>query len=524
MDQDIRLLDPEERDNADGSDYFDDDKEMRPRPIIHFRGTRDQIVATTAFAAAASEPIGVIATAGSGKTHLMMALAAHVPGKWTHLASSDAQRDAFLGRIGKSTQVTSRTLANVAHQAASEWFQKSRDTRSARPSQMAVSYLTPTEQAVRAGIPTLGNAPPVLALQTLFRAISRWCYSSDRQIGFQHFDRWRIAPTDKAAYLGWAQRIWTEMFAPTGKERVFSVRLYHLVKWLDIEGASLPAMGTLMIDEAHDLSDPWYALLQRYPQGWLTMGDPYQRIVGHAARPPAAKTLTMAQSVRTGVRIEPMIRRTMGLISASQLDGGFSGSRNHATRYRAYENGTDLPAQGLRVYGNTWTLLDDALRMRARSGSFRMLDPSEKQMDEMAKQAISLFRYGDRPKHYHLRDTTSWDMLAENLRQSGHTHVLSAIERGLSPADIDAVVAAQAPDGEQELTLGVLEHCRNREFSQVVMARCCFTSPNERPKDELVKGVYVAMTRVRDELWLPGDALDRLTDQLGALRDDDGDI
>jgi hypothetical protein len=522
IEQDIRLPDPAEKNDADEGDAFDDETESYQRPIIHFRGTRDQIVATTAFAAARSEPIGVTATAGSGKTHLMMTLAEHARGKWTHLAPTDAHRDAFLSRIGSATQVTSKTLASIAHRTAIEWFQKSRDTRIVRPPRMVESHLSLSEQVARAGVPAIGKTSPVAALQLIFRAIGRWCFSSDHQLGPQHLG-WRVAPTDQLAYIGWAQRIWAEMFAPIGpkEERIFSIRLYHLAKWLDLQGAHLPAMGTLLIDEAHDLAAPWYALLQRYSGGWLTMGDPYQRINGRAARAPVAKTLTMTQSVRTGVRVEPMIRRTMGLHSTPLIDGTFSGSRDHATRYRAFERGTDLPEHGLRVYGNTWTLLDDALRMRARGGRFRIIPASAKQMDEMAKDAISLLRYGDRPKHYHLRNFTHWDELAGNLRQSGHLPLLAAFERGLAPDDIDAVKAAQAPDGTQDLTLGLLEHCKNLEFSQVVMARCCFTAPNERPKDELVKGVYVAMTRVRDELWLPGDALDRLTDQLSALRDRD---
>lgn len=525
IEQDIRLPDPSEKDNADEMDLSMDEAESRQRPIIHLRGTRDQIVVTTGFAAARSEPIAVTATAGSGKTFLMMILAEHTRGKWTHLAPSEAHRDAFLSRIGGATHVTSKTLAGVAHRAAIEWFQKSGDTRTARPPRMVESYLSLSDQAARTGIPTIGKTSPTAALQLVFRAIGRWCFSGDKELGPQHFG-WRVAQTDQYPYIGWAQRIWAEMFAPIGPkdERVFSIRLYHLAKWLDLQGAHLPAMGTLLIDEAHDLSDPWYALLQRYPGGWLTMGDPYQRINGRASRAPVAKTLTMTQSVRTGVRIEPIIRRTMSLHSTPLIDGDFSGSRDNATRYRAYERGSELPERGLRVYGNTWTLLDDALRMRARGGRFRMLHASAKQMIEMARDAISLLRYGDRPRHYNLRSFTHWEEFAENLRHSGHFPMLAAFERGLSPDDIDAVEAAQAPEGTQDLTLGLLEHCKNLEFSQVVMARCCFTAPNERPKDELVKGVYVAMTRVRDELWLPGDALDRLTDQLGALQDHGDDI
>jgi hypothetical protein len=391
---------------------------------------------------------------------------------------------------------------------------------------MGESYLSLAEQAKRSGIPAIGNTAPAVVLASILSAIRLWCYGKDTALALHHFaDRWRVPLTDQAAYVAWAQRVWDRMFEPLNPrdERVFALTLYHLAKWLDLEGADLPTMGTLLIDEAHDLSAPWYALLQRYPGGWLTMGDPYQRIVGRASQASTAKTLTMTQSVRTGARIEPMIRRTLGLHSATLIDGTFSGSRDHATRYHAYANTTELPHTGLRVYGSAWTLLEDALRVRAKGGWFRMLPASEKTLIRMAKDAIMLRRYGDRPTQYHLRRFIAWEQLADDLVRTGYSSLLAAFERGFSIDDLDALQRAQAAEGEQDLTLGLLEHCKNLEFSQVSMAPCCFASPNGRPKDELVKGVYVAMTRVRDELWLPGDALDRLADQLQTTQVSDGE-
>jgi hypothetical protein len=127
------------------------------------------------------------------------------------------------------------------------------------------------------------------------------------------------------------------LFEPSDprQERLLSIKLYHLVKWLDLQGAALPAMGTLLIDESHDLPDPWYSLPQCYPGGWLAMGDPYQRITGRASQAPRAKSLVMTQSVRAGVRVEPMIRRTMGMHDGSSIEGEFRGSRNRATRHHA---------------------------------------------------------------------------------------------------------------------------------------------------------------------------------------------
>ncbi|TDR36598.1 hypothetical protein DFR29_12819 [Tahibacter aquaticus] len=227
----------------------------------------------------------------------------------------------------------------------------------------------------------------------------------------------------------------------------------------------------------------------------------------------------MTQSVRAGVRVEPMIRRTMGFHDGWLVEGEFRGSRNRATRYHAYEQNADLPLTGLRAYGNAWALLEDALRVKAKGAQFRMLSASEKVVVQMAEEAILLRKYGDRPTHYHLRRFTQWDEFADHLARTGYASLVRMFEKAFSNDDLKVLRNGQAPDGAQQLTLGLLEHCKNMEFSQVAMTKCCFTSPNERPKNELVKGVYVAMTRVENDLWMPGDALDRLSDQLGNLDD-----
>lgn len=315
------------------------------------------------------------------------------------------------------------------------------------------------------------------------------------------------------------------MFEPIHprEQRVLPLNLYHLVKWLDLHGAELPSMGTLLIDEAHDLPAPWYSLLRRYPGGWLAMGDPYQRITGRAAQAPHATSLVMTQSVRAGMRVEPLVRRTMGLHDGWLIEGEFQGSRNRATRYHAYEQSAELPLTGLRAYGNAWALLEDALRVKAKGAQFRMLAASETVVLQMAKEAILLRKYGDRPTHYHLRRFTQWSDLAGDLTRTGYSSLVRMFEKGFSVDDLDVLRRGQAALGAEQLTLGLLEHCKNMEFGQVAMAKCCFTSPNERPKNELVKGVYVAMTRVENDLWMPGDALDRLSDQLNNLQDDAAD-
>lgn len=522
VDQDVSLAD--DREDLDADEYFGDEEDqprsIRERRILSLNGTLDQVRAATVIAANASDPITISATAGSGKTHLMLLLAEKIRGGYTHLAPTKAHRDAFLHRAGR-TAILSKTLANVAHDAAAALIDRRSGTRLVRPPRIGDSMLSLAEQADRIRLPAIGNTHPAGVLAAIYSALRSWSCGEDFQIAHGHFG-WRLQPTERDAYVGAAHLVWDRMFEPRDprQELVLSIKLYHLVKWLDLQEAALPAMGTLLIDEAHDLPAPWYGLLQRYPSGWLAMGDPYQRITGRASQAARAKSLVMTQSVRAGVRLEPMIRRTLGMHDGSLIEGEFRGSRNRATRYHAYGQNADLPLTGLRAYGNVWALLEDALRVKAKGAQFRMLPASEKVVDQMTKEAILLRKYGDRPTHYHLRRFTQWDDFADHLARTGYSSLVRMFEKGFSVDDLNVLRRGQAPDGEQQLTLGLLEHCKNMEFSQVAMSQSCFISPNERPKNELVKGVYVAMTRVQNELWTPGDALDRLSDQLKNLHED----
>lgn len=300
---------------------------------------------------------------------------------------------------------------------------------------------------------------------------------------------------------------------PPKQERIFSFSLYHLVKWLDISGADIPAMGTLLLDEAHDLPAPWYSLLRRYPEGWVTMGDPYQCLSGRAPKAPQAKALTMIQSVRAGGQAIPLFRSIIDSHSERLVDDIIVGSRDHVTRPCTYSTSDTLPQIGLRVYGSVWKMLEDALRIKADSGRFHFLRASENELIEAVRDAILLRRSGDRPKSYQLRQFKSWEDLAKYLEGNGHTNIVRLFDRGFNENHLDELTKKQSE--RYPLTFGLLEHCKNLEFSTVMMSPCCFFKHADvRSKDEgdkRIRAIYVAMTRVRDELWLPADALERLT-------------
>lgn len=505
---------------SDDDDYgYDRVDEVwgKTRRRISLRGPLDQARVARAIMAASDEHFSMSAYAGTGKTHLLLALA-EAGGRYTHLAPTVAHQQAFSRRSGTMAAIKSITMYGLANRMAEELVRK-RSTRWINPPRMEDSTWTSERQVAALGLSSIAGDPPALVLMKILRIIAAWCYSDDNEINVEHARRVVHIGTldDMVAYVEWAQKVWTEMSAslPRKQERMFTFRLYHLVKWLDVNGANIPCMGTLLLDEAHDLSAPWYSMLRRYSQGWVAMGDPYQCLSGKAPTAPHAKALVMAQSVRTGEQAIPFVQTVIGHHSEMLVDDQIRGSRDHVTRPRPYSPREELPHTGLRVYGSVWRLLEDALRIKNGGGRFRLVQASEKELEKVVGEAILMRQSGDLPKSYQLRQFKTWEALSQHLEVNGHANVVRLFERGFNKTKLDELLASQGASEQGSLNMGMLEHCKNLEFSTVAMSGCCFPSSlralPKAERDKQVKAIYVAMTRVKDELWLPGDAIDQLS-------------
>lgn len=519
MDYEITIGPDTEDEDFEADDWGDGETHtdhVRQRLIL--RGPRDQVRAATAIAAAPDEHFTMTAYAGTGKTHLLLALAGS-GGQYTHLAPTAAHSQAFLRRVGATERVRTVTLFKLATDMANT-FVRSRSTRWVTPPRVGETTWPISRQVEAVGIPSIAGEPAAVVLSKVHRIINAWCFSADDEITTEHVRKISSAGLleDGAAYVAWAQKVWDLMSASLSakQERAFDFKLYHLVKWLDISGAEIPPMGMLFLDEAHDLPAPWYSLLRRYPQGWVAMGDPYQCLSGHVPKANQSKTLTMVQSVRTGEQAMPLFQSVIDRHSERLVDDTIVGSRDHVTRPRAYTPSDELPTIGLRVYGSVWKMLEDALRLKGGAARFRFVQASEKVLVDMARDAILLRRSGDRPKSYGLRQFKTWDELSHQIESSGYLNVVRLFDRGFREDNLEELIKSQGGDERSSLTLGLLEHCKNLESSIVTMSSCCFAPPADArsrdEKDKRIKAIYVAMTRVQDELWLPGDALDQLSD------------
>lgn len=521
VDYELVIDTTDENEDFEAEDEGDGDGETITRHVrqrLMLRGPKDQARAARAIVAASDEHFTMTAYAGTGKTHLLLALAGG-GGAYTHLAPTEAHSQAFTRRVGTSVKIRSVTLFKLATDMA-KTFVRNRSTRWVNPPRVGSTTWSISRQVEAVGLPAIPGESITVTLSKVHRIINKWCFSADREITVEHVRKVISIGQlgDVFAYIAWAQRVWGLMSAslPAKEEQAFDFRLYHLVKWLDVSGAEIPPMGMLFLDEAHDLPAPWYSLLRRYPQGWVAMGDPYQCLSGSVPKDSQSKALTMVQSVRTGDQAMPLFRSVLDQHSERLVDGAIVGSRDHVTRPCAYAPHHELPATGLRVYGSVWKMLEEALRLKDGNARFRLVQASEKSLIEAARDAILLRRSGDRPKSYELRKFEHWDELSHEIENQGYRNVVRLFDRGFREDNLDELIRGQSDGGQSSLVLGLLEHCKNLEFSVVAMSSCCFTpSANVRARearDKHIKTVYVAMTRVHDELWFPGDALDRLSD------------
>lgn len=497
-----------------GSDWEDDSPPRRGSVKLHLHGTRDQEIAARVIAAAPDDLVNLDAYAGTGKTHLLLAISEGLGGRLTYLAPTQAHIDGFRARVGALGDAMRYVLlAQLANQAASA---NAREHGMSRLPSIGKSGLSPSEQVGIANVPSIDGRPPVSVLAAIYKAITAWCFSASPNLEWFHFARYvPYAAIDATRWIQAAERVWACMFAgmrTASGLNAFDIRGSHLVKWLAVRSARLPAQhGILLVDEAHDLSAPWRVLLHEYSAGCVLMGDPYQRLFGRLPRAERAKSLMMRQSVRMGRQAEPLIDRTLEIGQERLMEEPIQGARNRSTRQRSYTAGDELPSRSFRVFGSSWRLFEEARRLAAAGARFRFVPASGDEMSSVVTTGISLF-VGDDVSARGLGAFRSWSGLAAHLHKSGCGASAEAIERGFRTSSLGALFAAQAAAGHEDILIGLVHHCKNMEADAVVLSPCSLLGNGDGRLHVPVRAAYLAMTRARHEVWVPGDSLDRLQD------------
>jgi hypothetical protein len=146
-----------------------------------------------------SEHYAISAFAGTGKTHLMFALATSGR-RFTHLASTNAHPHAFRERVGARV-VPSVLLRTLANDMATAFVQGS-SIRWVRPPTVRDTSLPPEARLQVAGIVPIAGHSPAVVMSNIERFINRWCFTDAAEFGSEHL-RVNHALPSMSAPLTW---------------------------------------------------------------------------------------------------------------------------------------------------------------------------------------------------------------------------------------------------------------------------------------------------------------------------------
>jgi len=471
--------------------------------------TREQAQVLRAIAANPDELIDLDAYAGTGKSHLVLELMDTRPGRYTYVAPSRGQVEAFRARVPATTAARLLTQIEFAN-ALAQHAARSGITGGFVPVYRQ-STLWPRDIASRIGVRGIGQRTPEQVLLTAFDAINRWCADAAPTLQPWHFGRsvpWALL--DAAPWIAAAEHVWRCMFDPVvQKGGCLSLTVAHIGKWLSLHGVVPPQeMGTILVDEAHDLSPAWKRLLAAHAPGVVSLGDPHQRLSGRADRWTSAKRLEMHHSVRQGSQVDTMVNHALSLDEGDGERLPFEGATDRATGVREYAHWQDVPLQGLRVHGSLWRLLHDTVALQAQGAQVHVHPASLRLLQKEAHAPIDAWRTAREggPSH-------RWEAFVAACQQRGLDDVPALFSGGFDALAMARLMAALVPAQDSSIVLCLAQHAKNLQFDVVTLSACCFNSGHDgRLPYSPVRAAYLAMTRASRQLWLPGDAMAHLQD------------
>lgn len=500
-----------QEDDGEGAESDEGLMESAPCPPqrMTLRGSRDQAVVANVIAAGPGELVEVDGYAGTGKTHLVLALSETLGPAITCVAPRKAQLHGVEQRDRGGMKTT--TLVALANELAAHcgrmkgiWV-----PRFSRPTHTLAS------QARFAEITPLGNRTPAQVMAVLYKGLSSWCYSDDLGLHAKHFKRVLPNNEDPWPFVALGLQLWKVIFQrPAVRESIFPVTLLYLGKWLALNLDEIPARhGLLLVDEAHDLPPAWRYLFSRYAGGCVLMGDPYQKLQGRSWTIPGAMKRTMSHSFRTGLQGGAVVEGALSLAPKQLVPVPFVADRGHVTTLRHDDSPTRLQMSGLRVYGSEWALLEDALHIKESGGTFQFPPATVRELKSVVRSAVSLCVGGGTFYQMKVTGCTTKHELLGLLERERRLRILDLLERGYGGLDHAwQDLVDHAGQGGATITLSLIDHAKNLEESVVMLNGCCFTREGLWREYSPVHAAYLGMTRARDELWIPGEALGRLSD------------
>ncbi|WEZ90961.1 AAA family ATPase [Pseudomonas sp. NyZ480] len=474
------------------------------------------------FLSCADESVAVQGFAGTGKTFLIHQFARLLdPSRTLLLALTEGQLRALQARVKDAQAYTAMTFGQLADEILNRDL-TSNGWRLRDPYRTKLSWRPQEAQVVKwLGIPDIGPLAARDVVALCIKAVRAFCHSGDDQLQLHHLP-WAgpgITPLDQEVLLDKARLYWQELVRPSAREIQLPVRDYHRVKLLSLTFEVIDARYThVIVDEAHELSAPMLAVLDRSPQSVIALGDELQNLNGLSPHHGGfIRQRYIDHSLRAGPAMDAVLNPLIQAHPAS-IQAAFSGSAEHYTRVSFFDAVTVPEQPTALIVDDEWGLFGWFQRLTHQGVPFVLLQSARKDFELFVEDCIELYRYGTRPRHPMLFRYASWQALEQDKGDDkAFIAVANMLRKGYTPEHFAKAKSRYRWDKAPKLFLGRVRDVKNMEFARVMVSPELMVAPstgggrNERALT--LAGLYTACSRARHELIVPGGMLDWVKDQ-----------
>ncbi|MFL1548291.1 hypothetical protein ACI77I_04195 [Pseudomonas sp. D47] len=475
---------------------------------------QDKLVRT--FRANLDENLHVQGYAGIGKSHVLVALMEHLQPAKTLL----------LARTEEKLETLRRRMVTPSEKRAGQTFEGFARTLlyGPRPQPAKAPLRGPSREALAQELTILGfrhlDAPA--ALEVCLKVLECYCRSRDYSLSERHLPFFKLPLTgvDIRVLLEYASRVWRYLEANPLWSSQTGFEALLMIKRASLAGYVVPPRYThVLIDESQDVPESLLHIIEGGRQVLITLGDQYQQTRGGLPnRTRDVRQSNISYSVRSGRNVEQLVNPLIYRHSQN-IKVPFEGARDADVGIEFYPIGFVPPLGCVVLTASKWDMMKWALQLHDAQCAFSFAQPrAHRDLVYFMTTAIELFKsdfyspgQSTQGVHAYFSDLPDWKQVREaNQFDESFLWVEAKLESGFKVADLTQLNRMIGPPG-QSCLLMLAEEAGGMEFDQVLLTTELLTNvkfKNAYALDERICAVYIAISRAKQQLYLPYDVVE----------------
>ena len=359
-------------------------------------------------------------------------------------------------------------------------------------------------------------------LEVCLKVLKHYCQSRDSSFSNKHLPHFKVALSSLEAkvLLEYTSRLWTFLEANPAWAGQTGFEALWLIKRASLAGCRVPDRFThVLIDESQDIPASLLQIIERGRQVLITLGDEYQQARGEMARRSReVRQSTISYCVRSGRNIERLVNPLIGLHS-QKIKVPFEGSSQADVSIEHYPAGFVPPEGCVVLAASRWDMMKWMIELQDASCAFCFPDKTAQQdLELFMTTAVMLFN----PRYYSVESSTlgthgdfselsDWQQVREAHQfDEAFLWVESVLEKGFKMADVTRLNRVVGSPGKRCMLM-LAEDAGGMEFDRVLLTPGLLTNGKFKDAyefDERLCLVYIAISRARQQLYLPFDLIE----------------